>query len=279
MTSIRNAAVAALLALLLLACPSRTSPEDASADPPEVASEESEESEEREQESDPDSEDVEEDGDEASSRAESWEAKRREMVETQIAARGVDDERVLTAMLNVPRHRFVPPRYRSRAHVDRPLPIGEDQTISQPLIVALMSQLAGIEPGDKVLEIGTGSGYHAAVMAEMGATVYTIEIIESLGRSARLVLEGLGYEDVHVRIGDGYQGWPEHAPFDAIVVTAAPPEIPQPLKDQLAVGGRMVLPVGDRYQELEVIERTAAGFERERHGAVRFVPMTGEAQK
>ncbi len=204
---------------------------------------------------------------------------RRNMVETQIIARGITEPRVIEAMLRVPRHEFVPGRYRSHAYADHPLPIGEDQTISQPLIVALMSKLARVGPGDKVLEIGTGSGYHAAVLAEMGPTVYTIEIIEPLGRGARLVLAALGYENIHVKIGDGYRGWPEHAPFDAIVVTAAPPSVPQPLLEQLAVGGRMVLPVGEREQELEVITRTETGFEHERHGAVRFVPMTGEAQQ
>ncbi len=208
-----------------------------------------------------------------------FDALRREMVETQLSPRGVDDERVLSAMQDVPRHKFVPERYRALAYADHPLPIGEGQTISQPLIVALMSQLARVEPDDKILEIGTGSGYHAAVLANLGAEVYTIEIVETLGRGARLTLASLGYENVHVKIGDGYEGWPEHAPFEAIVITAAPPTIPEPLLEQLAVGGRMVLPVGEHDQELKVISRTESGLQSERHGAVRFVPMTGKAQE
>ncbi len=208
-----------------------------------------------------------------------YETLRRKMVETQVVSRGITNPKVLEAMLAVPRHKFVPYRHRRRAYDDHPLPIGENQTISQPLIVAWMSDLSGAGPGDTVLEIGTGSGYHAAVLAEMGATVYTIEIVESLARSARLVLEALGYENIHVRHGDGYQGWPEHAPFDSVVVTAAPSKVPEPLLEQLATGGRLVLPVGEQNQYLEVYTRTEEGFERERHGAVRFVPMTGKAQE
>ena len=201
------------------------------------------------------------------------------MVQTQIAARGIRDERVLAAMRRVPRHLFVDPADVAEAYDDHPLPIGHDQTISQPYIVAIMSELARVRPGARVLEVGTGSGYQAAVLAEMGATVWTIEIVEPLASSARDRLRRLGYRNVTVRAGDGYRGWPEHAPFDAIVVTAAPPEIPQPLKDQLAVGGRLVVPVGEGVQDLVVLTRTADGFDRETVEAVRFVPMTGEAQR
>jgi protein-L-isoaspartate(D-aspartate) O-methyltransferase len=201
------------------------------------------------------------------------------MVEEQLVFRGIQDERVLTAMRRVPRHRFAPGLDPVRAYEDRPHPIGEDQTISQPYIVALMSELAALEPPCRVLEVGTGSGYQAAVLAEMGCTVYTIEIIASLGRRARGVLAAEGYGDrVHVRIGDGYRGWPEEAPFDAVIVTAAAPRVPQPLVDQLRVGGRLVIPVGDRWQTLEVHRRTDQGVDRERVSAVQFVPMTGEVR-
>lgn len=193
---------------------------------------------------------------------------------------GIDDPAVLDAIRVVPRHEFVPDALRSLAYADQPLPIGREQTISQPYVVALMSELAEVERGEKVLEVGTGSGYQAAVLAEMGAEVYSIEIVEPLGREAAADLERLGYE-VRTRIGDGYRGWPEEAPFDAIVITAAPPEIPEPLIEQLAIGGRLVVPVGEAMgdQELVVITRTEEGFERERSIPVRFVPMTGEAQR
>ncbi|MCA9718559.1 MAG: protein-L-isoaspartate(D-aspartate) O-methyltransferase [Myxococcales bacterium] len=200
------------------------------------------------------------------------------MVREQIAARGVADKNVLRAMRTVPRAAFVPTRARALAYEDHPLPIGHAVTISQPYIVALMSELAAVTPGDRALEIGTGSGYQAAVLAELGAEVYSIEIIEPLATAARATLAELGYTRVHVRHGDGYRGWPEQAPFQVIILTAAPPAIPAPLLEQLAPGGRLVAPVGERHQELVVIRRTPRGFRRESVIPVRFVPMTGEAQ-
>lgn len=208
-----------------------------------------------------------------------WGFLRRRMVAEQLEARDVDDARVLGAMRTVPRHLFVPEAVRDRAYDDRPLDIGSSQTISQPYIVGLMSQLAEVAPPCKVLEVGTGSGYQAAVLAEMGCEVWTIEIVASLARRSTELLARRGYDRVHVRHGDGYRGWPEHAPFDAIVITAAPPRIPEPLKQQLKVGGRMVVPVGDSHQELVVVVRTKDGFEQSPVIAVRFVPMTGEAQE
>ncbi len=198
------------------------------------------------------------------------------MVRETIEARGVRDPRVLRAMRAVPRHLFVPPTHRGRAYADAPVPIGEGQTASQPYIVALMTELAEIGPGGKALEVGTGSGYQAAVLAEMGARVFTIEILESLAARAGETLRRLGYDSVRIRVGDGYRGWPEEAPFDAILVTAAAPKIPEPLLHQLAPGGRLVAPVGGpEGQELVVVVRTAGGFERRRVIPVRFVPMTG----
>jgi protein-L-isoaspartate(D-aspartate) O-methyltransferase len=199
------------------------------------------------------------------------------MVERQIEARGIRNRAVLRAMRTVPRHRFVPDDMKPYAYQDRPLPIGYGQTISQPYIVALMSELANVRPGARVLEVGTGSGYQAAVLAEMGAEVYSIEIVEALAKRARVTLFALGYGSVTVRAGDGYAGWPEKAPFDAIVVTAAPARIPPPLKEQLAVGGTLVIPVGDERQSLVRYRRTKAGFETEHVVPVRFVPMTGKA--
>jgi protein-L-isoaspartate(D-aspartate) O-methyltransferase len=206
-------------------------------------------------------------------------AARRRMVATQLEARGVRDPRVLEAMRAVERHRFVPAPLRDQAYQDRPLPIGHGQTISQPYIVALMTEAARVGPGARVLEIGTGSGYQAAVLSLLAGEVASIEIVEPLAQEAADRLAALGYRNVTVRAGDGYRGWPERAPFDAILVTAAPPEIPQPLLDQLAVGGRLVAPVGERDQELVVVTRTAAGLGRRRLLPVRFVPMTGEAQR
>ncbi len=191
---------------------------------------------------------------------------------------GIDalDPAVLAALGRVPRHEFVPPAVRDEAYADTPLPIGEGQTISQPFIVALMTQLADIQPDEVVLEIGTGSGYQAAVLAELASRVYTIEIIAPLGERAAATLERLGYGTVSVKIGDGYRGWPEHAPFDAILVTAAPDGIPQPLVEQLAVGGRMVIPVGPTgaTQSLKVLDKAADGRLVARDVLpVRFVPF------
>ena len=203
--------------------------------------------------------------------------RRLAMVREQIERRGVSDPRVLDAMRSVPRHRFVPDEVLPYAYDDNPLPIGHDVTISQPYIVALMTEVADIQPGDRVLEVGTGSGYQAAILAHMGAKVWSIEIIEFHANAARERLKEMGY-DVVVRHGDGYAGWPEHAPFDAIIVTAAPPKIPPPLKEQLAVGGKLVIPVGTTYQELRVITRKGQGFTERVETPVRFVPMTGKAQ-
>jgi protein-L-isoaspartate(D-aspartate) O-methyltransferase len=205
-------------------------------------------------------------------------ARRRQMVEV-VRERGVSDRRVLDAMGEVPRHLFVPEKVRPQAYEDFPLPIGSQQTISQPYIVALMTSLLELKGGEKVLEIGTGSGYQAAVLSKVAGEVYTIEILGTLSESARKAIGGLGYENIHFRVGDGYAGWPEAAPFDGIVVTAAPEKIPQPLLDQLKVGGKLVIPVGSFFQDLLVLTRTATGVERKNVIPVRFVPMTGEAQK
>ncbi|MCZ6726185.1 MAG: protein-L-isoaspartate(D-aspartate) O-methyltransferase [Acidobacteria bacterium] len=201
---------------------------------------------------------------------------RQQMVELQIQRRGVGNEGVLEAMEHVPRHLFVPEAMRADAYVDHPLPIGQGQTISQPYIVALMTALLELDGSEKVLEIGTGSGYQAAVLAELAAEVYTIEIRQELGRQARELLAELGYDNVHVRVGNGYRGWPEQAPFDAIIVTASPPEIPSALVEQLRVGGRMVVPVGaDAIQDLELLTKTPGGMLRKNIVPVRFVPMIG----
>jgi len=201
------------------------------------------------------------------------------MVALTIEARGVKSPAVLAAMRAVPRHAFVPEQIRAHAYEDRPLPIGEHQTISQPYIVALMTELADVAAGEKVLEIGTGSGYQAAVLAAMKAEVWSIEIIPALAARARAALEAEGYSGIHLREGDGYAGWKEAAPFDAIVVTAAPDHVPQPLIDQLAIGGRLIIPVGATYQELIRLTRTKEGLQRESVIPVRFVPMTGEAER
>ncbi len=203
---------------------------------------------------------------------------RKQMVEKQIRARGVKDQRVLDALTRVERHQFVPQGMESAAYDDNPLSIGEGQTISQPYIVALMTELARVQPASKVLEVGTGSGYQAAVLSVLAKEVFTIEIIPSLGNQAKEKLKSLGYENVHVRVGDGYQGWPDEAPFDAILVTAAPDHVPQPLIDQLKVGGKLVIPLGDYYQDLAVLTKTETGLQRETIIPVRFVPMTGEAE-
>ncbi len=205
-------------------------------------------------------------------------AARARMVQQQLEARGIRDPRVLAAMGKVPRHEFVSAWYQSQAYDDHPLPIGEQQTISQPYVVAYMTEELKLTGGEHVLEVGTGSGYQAAVLAEICRDVYTIEIIEPLAARARATLERLGYRTVHVRAGDGYRGWPEAAPFDAIIVTAAPDHVPQPLIDQLKIGGRMIVPVGEADQALIRLTKTADGVQEERLLPVRFVPMTGEAQ-
>ena len=199
------------------------------------------------------------------------------MVETQIRARGISDERVLEAMERVPRHLFVPESVRREAYEDYPLPIGHGQTISQPYIVALMTEALKIQPGDRVLEIGTGSGYQTAVFLELGAEVFSIERVPELAEEAKHKLEALGYTGFHIRVGDGTLGWPEEAPFKGIMVTAGAPDIPQPLKEQLADGGRMVIPVGDRFsQELLVVERKGDEFLIENLGGCRFVSLIGK---
>ena len=204
--------------------------------------------------------------------------RRAAMVETQLVARDITDPLVIAAMRKVPRHLFVPPALREQAYRDSPLPIGHGQTISQPYIVALMTQLARAAPGKKALDVGTGSGYQAAILAETCDEVFSIEILCDLAEQARARLESLGYRNVHVRCGDGYAGWPEEAPFDVIVVAAAPARIPRPLVEQLAPGGRLVIPVGNVSQELVVVEKLEDGSIRQfTAGGVRFVPMTGRA--
>ncbi len=205
--------------------------------------------------------------------------KRWEMVETQIISRGIQDSKLIEAMIKVPRHVFVPEGLREAAYSDVPLPIGEGQTISQPYIVALMTELLQVQDGDKVLEIGTGSGYQTAILTEIGCFVYTVEIIESLSLRAQETLRGLGYDGINFKVGDGYRGWAEYAPYDAIIATAAPDHIPKPLIEQLKREGRMIIPVGDLYQELILFRKTAQGMKERTVTPVRFVPMTGEAQK
>ncbi|HHE55191.1 MAG TPA: protein-L-isoaspartate(D-aspartate) O-methyltransferase [Caldithrix abyssi] len=204
---------------------------------------------------------------------------RKQMVEHQIIARGVKDANVIRAMEKVPRHKFVPEAEQPYAYLDEPRPIGHGQTISQPYIVAFMTEQLHLKPTDRVLEIGTGSGYQAAVLAEIVDSVYTIEIVPELARKARQRLQELGYHNVEVKQGDGYNGWPEKAPFDAIIVTAAPPNIPPPLLEQLKVGGVMVLPVGEYVQELVVAHKTSEGISMKNVLPVRFVPMTGKVQQ
>jgi protein-L-isoaspartate(D-aspartate) O-methyltransferase len=209
-------------------------------------------------------------------------AAREKMVREQIAGsgRGVKNQRVLAAMGKVPRHEFVPPDVRRAAYSDGPLPIGYGQTISQPFVVAFMTEQLDPKPNDRVLEVGTGSGYQAAILAELVRDVYTIEIVEPLAKRAQSDLTRLGYKNVHVRAGDGYRGWPEAAPFDAIIVTCAPENVPQPLVEQLKDGGRMIIPVGDHSgQALHLLEKRGAALVERAVLPVRFVPMTGEAAK
>jgi len=208
-----------------------------------------------------------------------FKAMREKMVETQIKARGVKDPRVLSALSKVERNRFVPEEYLNSAYSDQPLPIGEGQTISQPYIVALMTELLELKGDEKVLEIGTGSGYQAAILAELAKEVYSIEIIESLASMAKNRLLELGYQNIKVKAGDGYLGWPEVAPFDAIIITAAPDHVPKPLIEQLKEGGRMVVPVGTYTQELKKIVKRSGKIETTDVIPVVFVPMTGEGVK
>jgi len=206
-----------------------------------------------------------------------YQGKRAEMVRNQISSRGVTDENVLGAMLKVERHLFVPPEYRPEAYEDYPLPVGEGQTISQPYIVAFMTEALELKKEDKVLEIGTGSGYQAAILAEICDSVFTIEIFQSLGLSATKILAELGYTKVFVRIGDGYQGWEEHAPYNAIIVTCSPTHVPEMLEEQLAEGGRMIIPVGGTYtQELVLLEKKNGRLQKKNVLPVRFVPMIDE---
>ena len=204
---------------------------------------------------------------------------RDSMVASQIVVRGVRDPKTLAAMRDVPRHLFVPPSLMKEAYEDRPLPIGHGQTISQPYIVAFMTEALGLKGGEKVLEVGAGSGYQSAVLSRIAAKVFGIEIVEPLARDARQRLVRLGYSNVEIRAGDGYLGWPEHAPFDAIMVTAAAPRVPEPLKRQLKDGGRLILPVGDQTQELRIVTRRKDRFDEENVLPVRFVPMTGEIRR
>ncbi len=216
----------------------------------------------------------------AMSREERFAAERKRMVREQLQGwtQSITNPRVLAAMERVPRHEFVPEELRAYAYHDGPLPIGHEQTISQPFIVAFMTEALEPRTTDRVLEIGTGSGYQAAVLSELVAEVYTIEIIEPLARRAEGDLRRLGYTNIHVRVGDGYQGWPEKAPFDAIIVTCAPENVPQPLINQLADGGRMIVPVGERgIQNLVRLRKHGAKLDQQAVLPVRFVPMTGEA--
>lgn len=201
---------------------------------------------------------------------------RNRMVDQQIAGRDIRDARVLEAMRKVPRHEFVPEAMRAGAYDDSPLPIGYDQTISQPYIVAYMSEALQLDRSHRVLEIGTGSGYQAAILGELAREVFTIEIVEPLATRSRHTLARLGYTNVHVRAGNGYLGWPEEAPFDRVMVTAAPDAVPPALVEQLKIGGLMAIPVGVGVQELRILRRTAGGLETLRTLPVRFVPMTGK---
>jgi protein-L-isoaspartate(D-aspartate) O-methyltransferase len=201
---------------------------------------------------------------------------RQDMVEKQIKARGVKDPRVLQALSTVPRHLFVPENLKEEAYGDEPLPIGSGQTISQPYIVAYMTEQLNLQPSDRVLEVGTGSGYQAAVLAELVDSVFTIEILPGLSEHAQRVIAKLGYKNIEFKIGNGFYGWPEKAPFDAIIVTAAPEKIPDPLVEQLKLEGKMIIPVGDFFQELFLVVKDKSGIRKERKLPVRFVPLQGE---
>jgi protein-L-isoaspartate(D-aspartate) O-methyltransferase len=207
-------------------------------------------------------------------------AQRQRMVQQQLITRGINDQRVLTVMAKVPREEFVASESRAASYEDGPLPIGYGQTISQPYIVAFMTEQLSPKPSDRVLEVGTGSGYQAAILAELVSEVYSIEIVEPLAKNAEATLQRLGYKNVHVKFGDGYKGWPEEGPFDAIIVTCAPDKVPQPLVDQLKDDGRMVIPVGDRFaQQLYLLEKKNGQLKQSATLPVRFVPMTSEGQK
>jgi protein-L-isoaspartate(D-aspartate) O-methyltransferase len=204
-------------------------------------------------------------------------AARKYMVDSQLITRGILDPRVLAAMGKVPRHRFIPPSLWDQAYNDYPLPIGEDQTISQPYIVALMTEMLELKGTEKVLEIGTGSGYQAAILAELAAQVYSIDRMASLSAQAQKVLDSMGYKNIHLKVGDGTLGWPEECPFDGILVTAGSPQVPRPLTEQLALNGRLVIPVGDRFsQTLTLVRKTKEGLKYEYHGGCRFVRLIGQ---
>jgi len=215
----------------------------------------------------------------AAAQGENYAEQRSDMVESQVERRGIDNAAVLAAMAEVPRHLFVPESSLRDAYADTALPIGHGQTISQPYVVALMTELLDLSSRDKVLEIGTGSGYHTAVLSRVAGEVYSIEIIAPMSAEAAARLEGLRYRNVHLRAGDGYKGWPSQAPFDAILLTAAPPHIPQPLIDQLKMGGKLVAPVGEGYiQDLQVYTKTSDGMEKRTVIPVVVVPMTGQVR-
>ncbi len=207
-----------------------------------------------------------------------YEGLRHTMVEQQVKQRGITQPEVLAAMEQVPRHLFVPDSLRTQAYSDQPLVLGQGRTVYQPYVVALMTSHLGLKRGDKVLEIGTGSGYHAAVLSRIAREVYSIEIVEPVASQASKRLAVLGYHNVEVRVADGYRGWPEKAPFDAILLSAAPSQIPKPLLAQLRVGGKMVAPVGGFFQDLQVITKTADGLETTKIIPVRLSPMKGKAQ-
>ena len=209
----------------------------------------------------------------------SYDIARRQMVEEQIIARGIKDSNVIKAMLEVERHKFVPKEYEKYAYIDGPLPIGEEQTISQPYIVALMTEVLQLKGGEKVLEIGTGSGYQSAILSLIAKEVYTIEIIPSLAKSAQERLESLGYKNVYVKCGDGFLGWPEKAPFDGIIITCAAPRVPEPLIEQLAEGGRIVMPEGDEFQMLVLYKKIKGKLEKQELIPVRFVSMKGKIRE